>query len=572
MMRKSSRGSTADIRRVALVPGQLILVVIAMSIMMLYPISTVTVSAEASTTPDPRQVVGTVVSGKGPHKKDIVTVQQQPRLSTRQEKLGRREKLARAEKKQQQEQQQQEEDQENGDSGFTLANIDNSKNKILTAVTPKKSPFKNLTGLYEEEVPRNFTPVFINNNERLSNFENHFSYEQLALKNEHLPLCRANQHTTGIWVRIPDHILINKKKPYYCCDHSYHPEDNPKECGKWQQIYSSGSSSNSSSRTVYDDDNAVPFGAAHSCACDSKERSTHSLSDREKYRWFPQSCQLLEWNATAFCELLGDRNVMFIGDSTASQMAYSLRAQIYWDNKVENPALSSYSSPSAPTSANTTAHSTSSSGKCSSSTSKISSLIANAMITEADINVLISYIKSVTKPTIIVLNNGPHLLRTQGLYKFFEGIEALVFNNTAVIDSVRAKLVSVVWRTIHPGHYNCESRSGHHHSDAGGPIDPFNETLYKQSNPFRYSLFPYWDFLSVNKAKKMNFSILDMSPLYYRADAHPAILKDRHVLKDGTFQVDCLHNCLPGPMDMSVHLLHQMLYNEEIVPLSGNNR
>ena len=170
-----------------------------------------------------------------------------------------------------------------------------------------------------------------------------------------------------------------------------------------------------------------------------------------------------------------------------------------------------------------------------------------------------------------MLNNGPHLLRTRGLYKFFEGVETLVFNNKSVIDSAKAELLSVVWRTIHPGHYHCESRSGNHHS-ASGPIDPFNETLYMQSDPFRYSLFPYWDFLSVNKAKKMNFSILDMSPLYYRADAHPAVLKGSHKLRDGSLQVDCLHNCLPGPMDMSAHLLHQMLHNEEIIPLAGSRR
>lgn len=62
----------------------------------------------------------------------------------------------------------------------------------------------------------------------------------------------------------------------------------------------------------------------NSCVCDEAQHTRLTVSEREKYQWVPDDCTLLQWNATAFCEQLGTRKIMFIGDSTSSQSASSL--------------------------------------------------------------------------------------------------------------------------------------------------------------------------------------------------------------------------------------------------------
>jgi hypothetical protein len=51
----------------------------------------------------------------------------------------------------------------------------------------------------------------------------------------------------------------------------------------------------------------------HACFCQSNKQ--HHL------RWVPQDCQLLDWNATTFCHHLGNRTILFLGDSTMEQTA-----------------------------------------------------------------------------------------------------------------------------------------------------------------------------------------------------------------------------------------------------------
>ena len=63
----------------------------------------------------------------------------------------------------------------------------------------------------------------------------------------------------------------------------------------------------------------------HSCRCDYRDiHGVFYKSPRESYTWQPDSCELLKWNATAFCELLGNKVVLLTGDSTMSQTAVTL--------------------------------------------------------------------------------------------------------------------------------------------------------------------------------------------------------------------------------------------------------
>ena len=73
----------------------------------------------------------------------------------------------------------------------------------------------------------------------------------------------------------------------------------------------------------------------------------------------------------------------------------------------------------------------------------------------------------------------------------------------------------------------------------------------KKFDRYHWNLEVDFDELSRNVSLEYGFEVLDMSPLYLRPDSHPG----------GT---DCLHFCIPGPLNLFSILLLQMLYNKEI--------
>ncbi len=59
-------------------------------------------------------------------------------------------------------------------------------------------------------------------------------------------------------------------------------------------------------------------------------------------------------------------------------------------------------------------------------------------------------------------------------------------------------------------------------------------------------------------AKRMGLNILDMSPLYFRGDAHIGSINTVGTSKIGR-KVDCLHMCIPGPVNLFPVLLFNLL-------------
>lgn len=69
-----------------------------------------------------------------------------------------------------------------------------------------------------------------------------------------------------------------------------------------------------------------------------------------------------------------------------------------------------------------------------------------------------------------------------------------------------------------------------------------NKSIEDRSN---WYLFPYFDNLSIKRSKLLDINVIDMSPLYYRIDAHAI--------------GDCLHYCIPGPLNLFAILLFNIL-------------
>jgi len=70
---------------------------------------------------------------------------------------------------------------------------------------------------------------------------------------------------------------------------------------------------------------------------------------------------------------------------------------------------------------------------------------------------------------------------------------------------------------------------------------------------YNWDYFPDYDKFSLAYSEILDIAFIDMSPLYFRPDSHPP----KHI-------DDCLHYCIPGPLDIFPQLLLNMLYNKEL--------
>jgi hypothetical protein len=101
--------------------------------------------------------------------------------------------------------------------------------------------------------------------------------------------------------------------------------------------------------------------------------------------------------------------------------------------------------------------------------------------------------------------------------------------------------VKLVWKSQNPGHLQCKQYT----------VPLLNHSTYLEEtksveDKYQWNLHPIFDNYMETQLSYPNASFiqyLDMSPLYLRPDAHG----------------DCLHFCLPGPLDLlSILLLNQL--------------
>ena len=97
-----------------------------------------------------------------------------------------------------------------------------------------------------------------------------------------------------------------------------------------------------------------------------------------------------------------------------------------------------------------------------------------------------------------------------------------------------------IWKTSHPGHllksdgslatrHNLRQRrrSLEYTVDYDGLYENYSYLLANpQNDPYHYYLFPSFDEISKFYAKELGFHIIDMFPLYYRADSLPYHVHD----------------------------------------------
>lgn len=320
----------------------------------------------------------------------------------------------------------------------------------------------------------------------------------IGCSGEHIPppnsnfVCINNGHAVGRWVpRSPE------KKAYYVCGWDAHDyRNNPDVCGtRYVQ--------NETLIQGFKNYNMQTGGRG--TMCDIRDRTRNAVSAREKYAWEPMLCHLIPWDAALFCKLLGKRKLFLMGDSRVQQIAASLMSQVVSDLKG-------------------TSH-----NSCADQLyfGHYNTFEPNVELAKLHINT--------TQPDIIITNIGAHFHRIEAYeadLKFFQRVKS---------DVVTHKNTQWVWLTNSPGHVHCSQTSG-------GAIN--NHYIHRPDggDKFHWRLFPHMDAIGKAEATRLGMKVIDMSPLYYRQDAHS----------------DCLHFCMPGPLDLFNVLIMNMLYNKEL--------
>jgi hypothetical protein len=306
-------------------------------------------------------------------------------------------------------------------------------------------------------------------------------------------LCTNNRHVSGAWVKKN---LASATKSFFCCDatNDFNPPKQEQLCGN---------SSILESITFRGSTRYLTQVTASGCACDQAAGNRSQINKVDAYKWMPSYCMLLEWNATQFCDLLGNRTLLLVGDSTMQQAAGTLMSML-----------------------------TTGAGKC------VEQIVFGR---SNDLwkwprysNNLYDWVEMI-KPDIVIFSAGAHIHAHHSYLEVWRHVSEAIHRMRSWTNA------TLVWRTQHGGHVDCNLQQK--------PSTHF--TLNDASRDrFHWNLYPLFDQYAVQFATQLNISILDMSPVYLRADAHPP--------------GDCLHFCTPGPLDLFSQLLLNMMYTREI--------
>ena len=136
--------------------------------------------------------------------------------------------------------------------------------------------------------------------------------------------CRNNNHTNGSWV--PTTIPTNKS--FLCCG-GLNRFSKGAEKDDFLQMKEHCLQSNTVQSYLEIGPTTGPAQCGDDCCkCDREDDTRFLPGKREKYEWIPHHCVLHPWNATWFCELLGPRVLLLVGDSTMQQTSSTLMSMV----------------------------------------------------------------------------------------------------------------------------------------------------------------------------------------------------------------------------------------------------
>ncbi len=366
------------------------------------------------------------------------------------------------------------------------------------------------------------------------------------------PYCNsADDVRYGHWIKVNKD--QQKKRLFVCCQWNDHDYENVEECQQWNQAVNKGTL-----RNWHGSNEHLSQSGDHACTCDARNNNGNRYSNivqSEQWEWIPdKDCVVMEWDPIHFCSLLGNRTILLIGDSTMQQTAATLMNMVSSDtvmSKYKNLNKSSDSIIGA---------------QCAPQIFFGNSEFLAFEQEEMGLyfaKYIESHMNGKHPPHFVVLTHGAH---THEVFDFwtilswlYKKIRTLQQFNPWRIKNIIPKFI---WKTQNPGHYNCDdnvSLSGPNINGYNDYINKYNDNINSNEKEYQWKLFPCSDNVSRNMAKIYNTSIIDMSALYQRPDSHPGNNQQGR-------PPDCLHYCLPGPLNIFGQFMTLYLNQENSHP------
>lgn len=353
--------------------------------------------------------------------------------------------------------------------------------------------------------------VFISSLHENGNFEHYNNHSEGSIAD----FCSDGQHALGSWVESGPRNITP------CC--AWIPAEmavNPEEyCG----TFGAEGAFQRSEPSV-----GVYRGPKHFLAFTISCAATPAASCRgftDTFVWKPSLCQLLEWNAAQFCQLLGNQTMLFIGDSTMEQTASSLMSNIrypFWSTTAGCQEQIIF----APG----------------------DTLIGRSLGVSNRGSYWVEHVRQL-KPDVVVLNVGAHIAASADS----DAVFASTLNQVLDEHQLLFPELTVFWRSQMSG--GCSERI------LDQERDDTRWAAYAASQPmYNYHLFRKWDSIARDIISSRNSQLvrfLDMAPLRIRADAMSGSLPSSPV-----YNHDCIHFCTPGPMDhLFLRVILQGMFN-----------
>jgi hypothetical protein len=267
-----------------------------------------------------------------------------------------------------------------------------------------------------------------------------------------------------------------------------------------------------------DADESFGLAGHEGCSCDHDSPGT--VHGREKYEWIPdaeaeESDTSSRWDADEFCRYLGERTVLFLGDSTLHQASSTLRARL----------------------------------RTATCGAQIQWVEADTLVGENlgwmnRGSAWLDYVRE-HRPSIVIMGLGPHVQPRWGFDDAMREYSRAIAKLVKQIFELRTEMpnVEVVWKTISGGHASVGKDC---HSATGPLAVPPDFAGFVGTPNWRY--FPAFDAVAVPALRAAGCEIVDMSPVYLRPDAHSVS--------------DCLHFCEPGPLGLVAVEMLKLLRRE----------
>jgi hypothetical protein len=254
----------------------------------------------------------------------------------------------------------------------------------------------------------------------------------------------------------------------------------------------------------------------HSCRC--------KPGKVQHMRWETNTCTMLDWDASAFCQHLGKRTILFIGDSTMSQTASVLMNAIGTQLGARGCQANIIFGPG-------------------------DTVVGERLGANNRGQSWLGWLADL-KPDVVIVNAGAHVKGDRAFFR--DKVIRRIIKELPEVEEMykkRQRNFELIWMTQPPPGCSKEPKA----------------INFKEGYKWRHSGAYDYDQTDLrDEAAKAIFGghaeILDLTPLKGRPDGHVGVgVGEGH---------DCMHWCIPGPITIIPRLLLQMMATDRLLKIA----